>query len=712
MTFISILIPFKKGRRFLKDCLESVHEQGLDDFEIILIVNGADEDIDDLVNFPDNIVIKEFDEEFGVSKARNEALKVAQGDYVYFIDSDDYLYDDALSKLVEMAKRTNADFINGQRIETYYIKARFNEELEVNKPKILSKNGLSDEEFSMKLLVGEPNPNLEVLSVLHSLIKRDKIGDLKFNEQKRYYADYEFMANLVDNLSTFAGVENAVYAKRISDDIINLPSLTQESHEFDDYIGEYMIAHERLESDALKDAMAGKLFDYYSSVFSLNYLKNPNQKSLDSFCEISKDFKAKSYNLIRKIELKSLKSKNRKRLLQLMKLKVNYDRLINLVKDPERFNQIIYHHFYNKQEINKKRIVFESFSGHYYTDNPKYLYEYIYNNYKDDFEYVWVIDDNKREILGNPLRVKKYSLKYHKMMATSKYWVINTRQPARLVKRPGQVLLSTWHGTPLKKLGFDMGNIYLNNPRTKDTYIRDSSMWDYFVSPNRFSTPILKRAFAYEGEMLETGYPRNDILYNADESMVNQIKENLNLPSDKKVILYAPTWRDDDAYDVAKVKFKLRLELDKLEKAVGDEYIVLVRTHYLITDSDVGDYGDFAVDVSKYDDIAELYLVSDILITDYSSVFFDYANLRRPILFYTYDLDKYENELRGFYIDIHSEVPGPLLRTTEEVIDALNNIDEIASQYSEKYDEFYERFCSIEDGNASKRIFEKVWDIK
>ena len=712
MTFISILIPFKKGRRFLKDCLESVHEQGLDDFEIILIVNGADEDIDDLVNFSDNIVIKEFDEDLGVSKARNEALKVAQGNYVYFIDSDDYLYDDALSKLVEMAKRTNADFINGQRIETYYIKARFNEELEVNKPKILSKKGLSDEEFSMKLLVGEPNPNLEVLSVLHSLIKRDKIGDLKFNEKKRYYADYEFMASLVDNLSTFTGVENAIYAKRISDDIINLPSLTQESHEFDDYIGEYRIAHERLESDALKDAMAGKLFDYYSSVFSLNYLKKPNQKSLDSFCEISKDFKAKSYNLIRKIELKSLKSKNRKRLLQLMKLKVNYDRLINLVKDPERFNQIIYHHFYNKQEINKKRIVFESFSGHYYTDNPKYLYEYIYNNYKDDFEYVWVIDDNKREILGNPLRVKKYSLKYHKMMATSKYWVINTRQPARLVKRPGQVLLSTWHGTPLKKLGFDMGNIYLNNPRTKDTYIRDSSMWDYFVSPNQFSTPILKRAFAYEGEMLETGYPRNDILYNADESMVNQIKENLNLPSDKKVILYAPTWRDDDAYDVAKVKFKLRLELDKLEKAVGDEYIVLVRTHYLITDSDVGDYGDFAVDVSKYDDIAELYLVSDILITDYSSVFFDYANLRRPILFYTYDLDKYENELRGFYIDIHSEVPGPLLKTTEEVIDALNNIDEIASQYSEKYDEFYERFCSIEDGNASKRIFEKVWDIK
>ena len=708
MTFVSILITFKKGKRFLKDCLKSISEQGLDDYEIILIANGVSEDIGDLTDNADNIIVKTFNEELGVSKARNEALNMANGEYVYFIDSDDYLYEDALSKLVENAGKTHADFINGQRIETYYIKNRFNEELEVNKPEILKKKRLSDDEFSMKLLAGQSD-NLEVLTVLHALIKREKIGDLRFNEDKRYFSDYEFMIELVRNLNSFLGVENAIYAKRISDDFINLPSLNQEGHDMTEYFEQYDIAHEGIKSSLLKDAMASKLFNYYSGTFSRDYIKKPEPSHLDYFIDISKDFNIKTHGLIQKLELKALKSKNRKRLLQLMKVKVNHDRVVNLITDHERFNQIIYHHFYNKQPINDKRIVFESFSGHYYTDNPKYLYEYIYDKYGDDYEYVWVIDDKKTPIPGNPARVKKYSLKYHKMMATSKYWVINTRQPARLVKRPGQVLLSTWHGTPLKKLGFDMGNIYLNNPRTKETYIRDSSSWDYFVSPNHFSTPILKRAFAYNGEMIETGYPRNDILYKANESKISQIREKLNLPRDKKIILYAPTWRDDDAYDVAKVKFKLRLELDKMEKAVGDEYIVLVRTHYLITDSDVGDYGDFAVDVSKYDDIAELYLVSDILITDYSSVFFDYANLRRPILFYTYDLDKYENELRGFYIDIRSEVPGPLLKTTEEVIDAINNIDEITSHYSEKYDEFYNRFCHIEDGNASERIFDVVF---
>ena len=710
MTFVSILIPFKKGKRFLKDCLESIAEQNLDDFEIILIVNGCDEDISDLTNQLDNITVKEYDSPLGVAKARNEALKLAAGEYVYFMDSDDYLYEDSLSKLVAEAKSTGADFVNGQRIETYYIKDRFNEELEVNNPEILTKKRSSDDEFSMKLLVDSPSYNLEVLSVLHALIKRDKIKNIEFDENKTYHCDYEFMVTAFKVLNSFAGVENAVYAKRISDDFINLPSLNQQSHELEDYIDEYRNAYDNIDSQLLKDLMADKLFNYYNKSFSFDYIKNPNSDDMECFMDISKDFKAESYHIINKITLSALQSKNKKRLHQLMKVKLNYKRVVDLIKQPEKFYQIIYHHYYNKQPINDKRIVFESFNGDYYSDSPKYIYEYLYDNYNDDYEFVWVMSKKKKGIYGNPLQLKRFSLKYYKLIATSKYWVINTRQPTRLVKRPEQVLLSTWHGTPLKRLGYDMDNIYLNNPRTKETYIRDSAMWDYFVSPNHFSTEIFRRAFAYDGQIIETGYPRNDILYNATDDKINQIKEDLNLPKDKKVILYAPTWRDNEAYDFSKVRFKLKLELDKLEKAVGDEYIILVRNHYLITDSDVDDYKDFAVDVSRYEDIAELYLISDILITDYSSVFFDYANLKRPMLFYMYDLDQYENELRGFYIDIHNDLPGPILKTTEEVIDALRNIEDISNQYALKYDEFYNRFCSLEDGNASKRIYDEVFN--
>jgi CDP-glycerol glycerophosphotransferase len=150
-----------------------------------------------------------------------------------------------------------------------------------------------------------------------------------------------------------------------------------------------------------------------------------------------------------------------------------------------------------------------------------------------------------------------------------------------------------------------------------------------------------------------------------------------------------------------------------MKRELGDDYVIILRTHYYIADKvDVTGMGDFVVNLSKYDDIAEIYLISDICITDYSSVFFDYANLRRPILYYTYDLDKYRGMLRGFYFNMEEEVPGPMLFTTEEVADAVKNIDKINEKYKEKYDAFYDKFCYLDKGNASEQICNEVFDLK
>src|SRR5690625_2711264 len=147
-----------------------------------------------------------------------------------------------------------------------------------------------------------------------------------------------------------------------------------------------------------------------------------------------------------------------------------------------------------------------------------------------------------------------------------------------------------------------------------------------------------------------------------------------------------------------------------MRNKLGDEYIILLRMHYVIASQlDISEFKGFAYDYSDYDDISELYLVSDILITDYSSVFFDYANLKRPILFYTYDLEKYRDTLRGFYIDMEKEVPGPLLENTEEVIHAIETIDEVEEAYRERYDMFYNRFCCWDDGQAAKQVVERVF---
>ena len=727
MTFLSIIIPFDTVERYLKDCLDSISEQNIDDYEIILVLNGEKENVNDLINSYDNlnIIVKSFDERLGAARARNEGLKMAGGEYVYFIDSDDYLYKNALEKLVNTAKATHADFINGERMATPFIRERFEERFTKKSKYPMKKGKLSDMEFSMRQLVGTKTNKKEILSVLHSLIKRDIIADTLFDENDRFYSDYFFMTSIFPRLNTFIGVEDAVYAKRNRDDPINLTSLNQEDHgdAFLSYATAYRdvleivnALYDKTHEDKyklLKDEMAFTFFDYYYKVFGPNFLYSDDENwrghVFKIMQDISYEFNMNYLSFIQKREIKAFQENNIKKLTRFIKIRVNFMKTIRVFKSRWRFKTFIYFRYYNRKPINKNQFIFASFLGKFYSDSPKYLYEYMYNKYGDELDYVWVINDKNVEIPGNPKKVKRFSLAYYKELARSKYWVINGRQASRLHKRDSQKIISTWHGTPLKKLGLDIGNVHTRDPNIKKSYIKVAKEWDYLISPNHYTTEILRSCFAYDGDILETGYPRNDILYNATPEQVQKIKDDLNLPSDKKIVLYAPTWRDDEYFDAGKMHFTLKLELDKLQKAIGDEYIVLVRTHYFVADKlDLSPYKGFAYDVCKYDDIAELYLISDILITDYSSVFFDYANLRRPILYYTYDLEKYENVLRGFYIDIHSEVPGPLLKTTEEVIDAIVNIEDLKKEYADKYDEFYERFCSFEDGNASKRIDDAI----
>ena len=251
-------------------------------------------------------------------------------------------------------------------------------------------------------------------------------------------------------------------------------------------------------------------------------------------------------------------------------------------------------------------IVNKSFRGDFYTDSPKYIYEYLLEKYGKNYDYVWIMNDNK-DIPGNPKTCKRFSLKYYYYMATAKYWVINRRQARRLKKRDEQIILSTWHGTPLKRLGLDLENIYYSSPKTKIIFYNTAKVWDYLVSPNRYTTNILRSAFGYEGEMLETGYPRNDILYNADDGKIEDIKSRLNIPKNKKVILYAPTFRDKSfESETIESELILNFDLNKLKDEISDEYVIIIRAHYYVSSKlDLTNYEGFAFDYSSYDDIAE-----------------------------------------------------------------------------------------------------------
>ncbi|WP_176722192.1 CDP-glycerol glycerophosphotransferase family protein, partial [Staphylococcus xylosus] len=288
--------------------------------------------------------------------------------------------------------------------------------------------------------------------------------------------------------------------------------------------------------------------------------------------------------------------------------------------------------------------------------------------------------------------------------------ILNMRQPKWLYKKVEQTILSTWHGTPLKRLVFDMENVTSANKNYKKDFYNQSRNWDYLIAANKYSEEVFESAFMYPKENILTyGYPRNDILHNYSADYKHQIKEKLNLPTSKKVILYAPTWRDDEFHSAGNYKFKLQMDLERMREEFGEEYVIALRMHYFISDNmDLTGFEDFAFDFSKYNDINDLYISSDILITDYSSVFFDFANLRKPILFFTYDIEKYQSMLRGFYIDVHNDLPGPLLRTNDELIDSIKHIDLTMENYKEKYEAFYQKYCYLEDGNATQRIVNRV----
>jgi CDP-glycerol glycerophosphotransferase len=363
----------------------------------------------------------------------------------------------------------------------------------------------------------------------------------------------------------------------------------------------------------------------------------------------------------------------------------------------------------------KNTIMFESFHGKQFSDSPRAIYEYMLNN-KMNFDMYWSMDRRHTHVFKDRdvKAVRRFSVKWLLLMARAEFWVSNSRLPLWIPKPKHTKYLQTWHGTPLKRLAADMDEVHMpgtNTTKYKENFIKESSKWDFLISPNAYSTEIFKRAFQFERKIIESGYPRNDFLINSNnQESINNIKKSNNLPLDKKIILYAPTWRDNQFYAKGKYKFNLRMDLDLMREKLGEKYILVLRLHYLVAENlDLTGYEDFVYDFSTYEDIRELYLIADLLITDYSSVFFDYANLKRPMLFYVYDIEEYRDNLRGFYFDFEKKAPGPLVKTTEEIIREVLEIERQGFKPSTNTEEFYRKFCYLEDGSASERVVNEVF---
>ena len=371
--------------------------------------------------------------------------------------------------------------------------------------------------------------------------------------------------------------------------------------------------------------------------------------------------------------------------------------------------------------INDKIILFESSNGRNYTGNPRSIYEEILSQgLENEFKCIWIFSNTDTEVPGNAIKVKRSYFKFLYYTLRSGAWVFDSRHLYYLKKNKKTKYIQTWHGTPLKKLALDMDYIDMSGnqdiEKYHDDFRKNSAIWDYLISQNKFSSEVFRRAFDFKGEMLEIGYPRNDILINKNNKEdIDKIKSRLNISKEKKVILYAPTWRDNQYYAKGKYKFATEMDFDAMAKELSDDYVLIVKFHYLVKENiDWTKYNDFIIECDADWDIQELYLISDMMITDYSSVMFDYSILKRPMIFFTYDLENYKNKLRDFYFDMFEEVPGPICETNDEMIYFIKNYTEkgYMSEFGEKYQKWSEKFNTFDDGKASKKIIELIREKK
>jgi len=352
-------------------------------------------------------------------------------------------------------------------------------------------------------------------------------------------------------------------------------------------------------------------------------------------------------------------------------------------------------------------VVLQSYNGRQYSCNPRAVSEHL-ARHRPDLELCWVTGDGRIRAPEPARTVLAGTRAHHEALASATYLISNWAMPDWLVKRPGQIYVQTWHGSPLKRIGFTIeAPSSMPSRRRMEALARDAASWDFLVSQSPFTTPILREAFRYDGHVAEIGYPRTDVLHGPSAARRAALaRARLGISADQRVILYAPTWRDQLSRKRDELGFEMLLDLDAVRAALGPDHVLLVRAHYLVNRRSPITADGFVRDVSAYPDVNELFLAADVLVTDYSSAMFDYAGLGRPILLFAPDLDQYRDSIRGMSFPIEEHAPGPILHDNDEAIDALLDIDAVARKYADDLARFRATFCPYDDGHATERLID------
>ncbi len=351
--------------------------------------------------------------------------------------------------------------------------------------------------------------------------------------------------------------------------------------------------------------------------------------------------------------------------------------------------------------IDNNKVVITNFWGRGYTDNPKYVADYLLKNYKD-VKIVWLVkNENEKKLMPEEIKIVKYgSVSSLLEYATSKVWVDNSRKEWYIKKRKNQYYIQLWHGSiGLKKIERDA--IDTLDPIYKKIAINDSKMIDYAISNSTHCTKMFKEHFWYDGEVLEFGNPRNDIFFSTNkEELKKEYYKKYNLPEDARIILYTPTFRKDKQFNY------FSFDIEKLLKMMDGNYYFFSKLHPNVCIKEISNNPKI-INIPSYEDVDKLLFIADIIISDYSSIIFDYLFMNDAIYLYAPDYEEYIKE-RGFYFD-YKKLPFSISYDGNSLINNIVNGE--YKKYKEELDKFLKELNIIDNGTASEKVCNLIYEL-
>ncbi|WP_329442540.1 bifunctional glycosyltransferase family 2 protein/CDP-glycerol:glycerophosphate glycerophosphotransferase [Streptomyces canus] len=705
MPRFSVIVPAYKVQAYLPACLESVLSQSYEDLELI-VVDDASPDVcgeiaDEFTARDPRVRIVHLARNRGLGPARNAGISEATGDYLVFLDGDDTLTPHALRTIADRLKETGEPDVllydhalapwSGETVRSAFT------------------GQLAEQGPAPFLLEDRPGLLRAPTAAWNMAYRREFVEGGGFAFPSGHHADTPWTYQVLMTAESIATLDRVCVHHRQ-----RRPSraLGTAGHfdVFDQYDRVFAHVDSRPELARWRPVLFGRMVDDLWAVFAERDRLPRGSRG---------EFLRRARDHYRAHRAPGHPVPVRPRLRHQV-LRLGLHRTYRVVELARRLGQRatapvvrlagalraaalrLHYRVQLCLPLREDRAVFAAYGGRGHGCNPGALEE-AFRTFAPHIRTAWIArPEHHHTIPTATLRLRPGTAAYWTALARSKYLVNNTDFDRRLVKRPGQVLVQTQHGTPLKHMGLDLRE----RPAAAgdldfDEMLSGVDQWDHLLSPNRHTTLTWERVFPGGYTVLPYGCPRNDVFQRATSKDVRRLRESLGIPERSVAILYAPTHRDYRRTQ------HVTLDLDRLLRRLGPRFVMLARAHHRHGGSLVSPATGRVIDVSDHPSVESLCLASDALVTDYSSLMFDYANLDRPIVIHAEDLEAYE-AARGTYFDLRSFAPGAVARSEDELTDIFATGHWHGSRSTQLRSAFRERFCPYDDGRAAERVVRHV----